>query len=68
MRAKSNEYQHDRDKLGFKILCILVLWTKVASALEGLSSSKTYSTSIISWPELTGHLKCMRQLINVEGL
>ena len=25
-------------RLFFKILCILVLWTKVASALEGLSN------------------------------
>ena len=32
----SNEYQHDRVKMIFKNLCILVLWTKVASALEGL--------------------------------
>ena len=28
----SNEYQHDR----VKNLCIIVLWMKVASALEGL--------------------------------
>ena len=32
----SNEYQHDRVKMVLKNLCILVLWTKVASALEGL--------------------------------
>ena len=29
----SNEYQHDKV---FKNVCILVLWKKVASALEGL--------------------------------
>ena len=32
----SNEYQHDRVWMVFKNLCVLVLWTKVASALEGL--------------------------------
>ena len=32
----SNEYQHDRVWMFFKNLCILVLWTKVASALKGL--------------------------------
>ena len=34
----SNEYQHDRVKMFFKNRCILVLWTKVASSLKGLSS------------------------------
>ena len=32
----SNEYQHNRVWLFFKNLCVLVHWTKVASALEGL--------------------------------
>ena len=32
----SNEYQHDRVWMAFKNLCILVLWMKVALALEGL--------------------------------
>ena len=32
----SNEYQHDRVKMGFTNLCILVFWTKVASALDGI--------------------------------
>ena len=36
-RELSNEYQYDRVQMFFKNLCILVLWTKVASALEGLS-------------------------------
>ena len=35
-RELSNEYQHDRVEMVFKHLCVLVLWTKVASALEGL--------------------------------
>ena len=35
-RELSNEYQHDRVKMVFKNLCVIALWTKVASALEGL--------------------------------
>ena len=34
----SNEYQHDRVKMVFRNGCILVLWTKVAEAMEGLTS------------------------------
>ena len=36
-RELSNEYQHDRDSMLFKKCCVLVLWMKVASALEGLT-------------------------------
>ena len=32
----SNEHQHDRVQMVFKNRCVFVLWTKVASALEGL--------------------------------
>ena len=32
----SDEYQHDRVKMVFKNHCVLALWMKVASALEGL--------------------------------
>ena len=32
----SNEYQHDRVKMVFKNLGIIVLWMKVDVALEGL--------------------------------
>ena len=35
-RELSNEYQEDRVWMVIKNLLILVLWTKVASALEGL--------------------------------
>ena len=35
-RELSNEYQHDRIQMVIKNLCILVLWVKVASALEAL--------------------------------
>ena len=38
-RELSNEYQHDRVQMIFKNLFVLVLWTKVASALEGLKSN-----------------------------
>ena len=35
-RDLSNEYQHDRVWMIFKKPCVLVLWMKVASALERL--------------------------------
>ena len=35
-----NEYQHDRCRMVFRNICILVLWAKVASALEGLRFSQ----------------------------
>ena len=42
LRELSNEYQHDRVLVVFKDLCILVLWTKIASALEGLKGIKLH--------------------------
>ena len=33
----SNEYQHDRVSMVFKDFSVLVLWTNVVSALEGLT-------------------------------
>ena len=36
-RELTNEYQHDRVYMIFKNYCTSVLWTKVASALEGLN-------------------------------
>ena len=42
-RELSIKYQHDRVSMFFKDFCILVLWTKVASALDGLTCL---------WPEL----------------
>ena len=43
-RELSNEYQHDRIKMFFLNLCVLVLLTKVASALDlGLSKVCNYS-------------------------
>ena len=38
-RELSNEYQHDRVWMVLKNLSIFVLWTKVASALEGLTKN-----------------------------
>ena len=38
-RELSNEYQHDRVSMVFENICVLVLWMKVASALEGLNQS-----------------------------
>ena len=41
----SNEYQHDNVKMVFKNVCIFVLWTKVALALEGLA---VFSFSLVT--------------------
>ena len=46
-RELSNEYQHDRVSMVFKNLCIIVLWTKVASAFEGLSIVKSFPCAAI---------------------
>ena len=35
-RELFNEYQHDRVEIVYKNLCILMIRTKVASALKGL--------------------------------
>ena len=37
-RELSNKYQHERVSMVFKNLCVLLLWTKEASALGGLMS------------------------------
>ena len=34
-RELTDEYQHDRVWMAFKKNCLFVLWTKLASALEG---------------------------------
>ena len=39
-RELSNEYQHDRVSMVFKDFSVLVLWTNVASALEGFNWAK----------------------------
>ena len=36
LRELSNEYQHDRVCMVFRIFCVLAHWAKVASALEGI--------------------------------
>ena len=35
----SNEYQHDRVEMIFQNICVLVLWIKIASVLEGLKAT-----------------------------
>ena len=40
-RDLSNEYQHDRVQMFFKNLCVLVIWTKVALALDGLTQEQS---------------------------
>ena len=39
----SNEYQDDRVSVIFRESCILVLWTKVVSAFEGLTERYLHS-------------------------
>ena len=45
-RKLSNEYQHDRVKMVFKNLCVIILWTKEALALEGLNLLEEYCDEI----------------------
>ena len=49
-RELSNEYQDDRVSMVFQESCILVLWTEVVSALEGLRVivNSSYSTPAIA--------------------
>ena len=44
----SYEYQHDRVLMILKNLCILVLWAKVATALEGLKTQHEISAALMS--------------------
>ena len=39
-RELSNKYQYKQGLGGFRGLCVLELWTKVASASEGLNEEK----------------------------
>ena len=45
----SNEYQYDRVRMVFKNLCVLVLWTKVALALEGLKGNTGIFLALYAW-------------------
>ena len=52
-RELSNEYQHDRVQMIFQSLCIVVLWVKVASALEGLCNyMKNLSVKMDGWDNI----------------
>ena len=48
-RELSNEYQHDSVWIVTKILCVLVLWTNVASALKGLIGSLCLTCRLLSF-------------------
>ena len=58
-RELSNEYQDDRVSMVFQESCILVLWTKVVSALEGLSQSLAV-TKCTSCTLITGLPLCLK--------
>ena len=64
----SNEYQHGKVYMVFKNLCILVLWTKVASALKRLKCTKAISGSKVVygwqklWPCICVFLKMLQDL------
>ena len=45
----SNDYQHDRVQMFFRNLCILLLWTKVSSALKGLRVCMEMSKEPFCW-------------------
>ena len=47
-RELSNEYQYDRVSMVFKDICVLVLWTKVALALEGLRIKELLNLKIFN--------------------
>ena len=47
-RELSNEYQHDRVLMVLKNICLLVNWTKVASALEGLKKQHQFTVQYFS--------------------
>ena len=72
----SNEYQHDRVKMFFKNICILVRWTNVASAFGGLIGSESVSCScrVISmhlWGKLSSaasSLSSSREILQLESV
>ena len=45
-RELPNLYQRDNVLLGFKIVCVLVLLTKIALALGGLNHVSTHGTNL----------------------
>ena len=62
----SNEYQHNKVSMVLKNLCIFVLWTKVALALEGITiqqeqwvySHRCTGTNISTCPLAMASKKC----------
>ena len=61
-RELSYEYQHDRVWMIFKNLCVLVLWTKVAPALEGLNSVFNISEKMAVFPLSVTLIVCISVL------
>ena len=47
----------------FKILCIIVLWTKVESALEGLNFIVDIKSFMSIWVEILGKMNSLKKLI-----
>ena len=50
------EYQQDRVKTVLRNFSIFVLWTKVASAMEGLTHPYLEHTHILTHLDISGHL------------
>ena len=53
----SNEYQDDRVSMVYEESCILVLWTKVVSALEGLTPHRI-NVMILMYSNLQPLFEC----------
>ena len=45
----TNEYQHGRDWIVFKNICVVLLWVKVASALDGLKKDQTQKQTYMNF-------------------
>ena len=64
-RELSNEYQEDRVSMVFQESCILVVWTKVASASEGLKIVRLVLDAV-GINGLIKMLKCLSCKSNTE--
>ena len=66
----SNAYQHDGVMKIFNNLCLIVLWTKVTSTLEGLNPFMPGSLDMIWLKEILTHLhpECIYGVKNINFL
>ena len=48
-RELFNEYQHDMVQMFFKDFCVIVIWTMVAAALEGLNKTRNYIQNMCAY-------------------